>query len=277
MKKKELEKIDEHIAQKKKIPKEVNYKINDMVFENLTIAVVVMFVFTFILFGYTNIEINRYLIDLNVFSIIGLIITLVVFEIGYKKDSGKLALHGVEALFISFALLSLPYILTYSIFNYTAYTVLVSLVFSIYCVIKSICIVIREQKKYRASQSDITEIIKKGNEIPEKYKRKIKPSEENQKNKKVTNLSKKKNNNDNKEEKPVNKNTQTKEKNTEKIKTVKKPPKQTKKTTDSEKPKEKKANLPKKTNIKTETKSTTKKTNTVKKEKKTAGKEKDKK
>lgn len=173
MKKNELEKIDEQIAKKKKIPKEVNDKINSVVFKNLIIAVAIMIIFIFILFGFINIERDVYITDLKVFSIFGITITLIIFEIAYKKDNGRLAINGIETLIISFSILSLPYILTYSIFNYTAYEVLIALLISAYYVSKSIIVLLREQKKYRNSLSDINEIIKKGNEIPEKYKNKV--------------------------------------------------------------------------------------------------------
>ena len=193
MKNTELQELDEQIRQKRKIPKEVQYKINRMIFINLIIATVIMTLCTFLLFGCINIEKTKYLVDLRTFSIFSLMITIFIFELAYKKDSGKLALYGVETLFLSVALLSLPYILIYSIFNFTAYVVLISLIFSIYYVSKSIVIQIREQRKYKASLSDINEIIKKGNTIPEEIKEKqaqIQKSE--QKNKKKTNLEKKK-------------------------------------------------------------------------------------
>ena len=112
-----------------------------------------------------NIAIKIY----NVCSIELLIFTIVVFEVAYKKDNGKLALCGVETLVISIYTLFAPYV--FYVFSDIVKYIQIAVI-DVYYIIKIIATYCLEKKKYLLEKSDITEIIKKAKIIRLKKKKK---------------------------------------------------------------------------------------------------------
>lgn len=162
------EKVNESIKQlekermgKKKLPKEEENKINRKIFENIFIADVVMIFLYFISLGSLNIETPIFVTDLRVFSMGLIIFTIILFEIAYKKDSGNLAIHGIECLVLSIFMLFSNYIYVMHIKDFHMYVSIFTYVASIYYVAKSIILYKKMKKKYVTSLSDINEITKK--------------------------------------------------------------------------------------------------------------------
>jgi len=87
--KKNIENLEKVIEEKKKMPKEVKNKIHLKLYENLAILGFIVVYLTSLYFGMTNIPTDMYLTDLRVFSIILMIVTIIVFEYGYKKDKRR--------------------------------------------------------------------------------------------------------------------------------------------------------------------------------------------
>ena len=161
LKEKEIENLGEKIKDINKILPEDKKKINRKIFLSMFTSAIVMFVFIFILMGYNNIPFQNYIIDLKVFSIIAIAITICIFEYAYKKDSGSLAIIGIESLIASFIILSLHYVLQYEIYSYKYYLLFFASIFIVYYILKTIIIYIKEKYKYRKSANDIKNIIKK--------------------------------------------------------------------------------------------------------------------
>ena len=109
--------------------------------------------------GFKNISKERYIIDLKAFSVFTILATVVVFEKAYKKDSGSIAIYGIESLIISILTLTLSYIyiINVGVFLNIIGIAICSIV--AYYLIKSLIIFIIEKKKYRNSLSDVKEII----------------------------------------------------------------------------------------------------------------------
>jgi hypothetical protein len=156
-----IEEIEKERMHKKHLPKEEQNKINKRVFENIIIAVIVMAFLYCVGLGSLNIESDVFKVDLNVFSMGLIIFTIILFEIGFKKESGNIGLHGIECLGISIFMLFSNYIYSVDMRNFPSYVSMFSYLFAIYLTIKSIIICIKMKKKYIASLSDIDEIIKK--------------------------------------------------------------------------------------------------------------------
>ena len=156
-----IEKLTKEVEEKKKIPKEVKEKINARVFENMIIAAIIMVYLVSLNFGMTNIPTDTYRTDLKVFSILLLIITIMIFEWGYKKDNESIWLHGVEVMVLGVITLYLIYL--YSMYYSTYGTLILSIgiVYLIYYAIKIVIIQKRIEKEYIKSLNDIGEIIKK--------------------------------------------------------------------------------------------------------------------
>lgn len=166
--KKSIEKIDikkiqetlkKEITAKKVIPKEEQDKMNVEVFKNIAIAIVMVVFLNFIILGFINIENSVFLVDLKVFAVSILAIAIGVFEYAYKKDSGKIAIYGIETLILAFAMLAFIYLDIMCHSNFVIITVLITYTIAIYYTIKSIIIYQKMKKQYYINS--MKEIIKK--------------------------------------------------------------------------------------------------------------------
>ena len=122
----------------------------------LAIGIVIYFIF--INLGFINLESSKFLKDLQVFSIIAIGITIIIFETAYKKDSGELAIYGIEFLILSICTLLTIFIgINYN--NKFSYIInIIAILFAIYYVGKSIIIYIKLRKKALKRVSDINKI-----------------------------------------------------------------------------------------------------------------------
>lgn len=156
-----IEQLEKQIVNKKKLPQEEENKINKKIFENMIIANVLMAFFYLISLGSLNIETQIFITDLKVFSIGLIILTVILFEISYKKENGNLCIHGIECLVIAIFVLFSTYLYTVYIKEFYMYVSIFAYISGIYYAIKSIIIYRKMKKKYIESLSDIDEIIKK--------------------------------------------------------------------------------------------------------------------
>ena len=85
------------------------------------------------------------------------ILAIVLLEKAYQKDSGKIALYGVEAIVLATVTMALIYINLMFSSKYVNIVLIISYILAIYYVIKSIVIYLREKKKYFVD--DMKEII----------------------------------------------------------------------------------------------------------------------
>lgn len=156
-----LDKIEEEIKKQKSIPKEKRNKMNKKIFNNIIIGVGIVLYFIFINLDFFTLEPSTYLTDLKVFSVIILGIAITIFEKAYKKDSGELAIYGIEMLVLSICSLMTNYF--YLIYNnkYPYIINMISLIFAVYYVAKSIVIYVKMKKSVFYKTSDIHKIIKK--------------------------------------------------------------------------------------------------------------------
>ena len=157
-------KIDEkQMAQKleqaKIMPKEKKKGIYKRTFENILVAVIVILCFLMMILGYINIPEEAYIKDLKVFSLATIAITIVLFEIAYNKDSGKIAIHGIETLLLSILTLVSMYIYilhrTKFLFVIMGGVVLATL----YYLVRSIVVTIKEKRKWKDNISDVKDIV----------------------------------------------------------------------------------------------------------------------
>ena len=161
--KENIEKLTKVIEGKKKLPKKVKDNIASKAFENLLFFAIITIYLGALNLGIANIPTENYLVDLKVFSIILLIISIIFFELGYKRDKSTYWLHGIEILAI--AVFTLYFIYLYYIFYNS--NVLGSIIFSaialylIYYVAKILIMRKKIIKAYNKSLIDIGEIVKK--------------------------------------------------------------------------------------------------------------------
>ncbi len=141
--------------------KENNKMIRKKVFENLIIAIAMMLYFILINFSYLRMEEDMLLKGLKIASLIVLLLTIIIFEIAYHKDSGKIAIHGIETLILAFHTLTIWHIVNKLNISFETYILFSTYAFAIYYILKSILIYTNEKRKYLKSLSDIHEIVSK--------------------------------------------------------------------------------------------------------------------
>lgn len=161
MENKGMEQLEKDMMNKKHLPKEEEDKIHKRMFENILIADILMAFLYLVSLGALNIETSVFIKDLKIFSIGFIIFTIILFEISYKRENGKLAINGLESFTFSVCILFSTYIYTMYMKDFDIYISLISYTFAIYYVVKSIIISKKMKKKYIQSLSDIEEIIKK--------------------------------------------------------------------------------------------------------------------
>ena len=98
---------------------------------------------------------------IEMFATAFFIIGLIVLEIAYKKDSGKMAITAIELLIISFYSITIMHIVTKFKFDFQIYLLTSSYIIAIYYVLKAIVVYTKERREYLNSFSDIKEIVKK--------------------------------------------------------------------------------------------------------------------
>lgn len=157
MKKKHLETL-EKINEERKLDKETKEQIRKKILKNFIFAVVILLFFVVLRLMAINLEKKLATLIYQEISAGLFIITLILFEMAYKKDSDSLAITSIEMFFISIITLLSPYLLINKV---NAYTSSIGILFAIYYSIKNFIIYKNEKNDYLKEKNDITQIIKK--------------------------------------------------------------------------------------------------------------------
>ena len=171
--------------QKRKMPKEVSQKIWEKIFYQLLTTIGIMLYFVVLNLAYVNMREERLIGDIKVFAGAFLVVGIVMLEKAYREEKGKYVLTGIESLVFSLHTLSIMHVITLFKYDFRLYLLTSSYIFSIYYVLKSIIIYIREKRIYSKGLSDISEIIKK--EEPTKKEATKKVNKEENQNEKIEN------------------------------------------------------------------------------------------
>ena len=155
-----IQKLDEQIREGKKIPNDYRKKMNKKALFNLLILLFMTIYLVCLNISFLYLDTKVYLKILKVFSIILAVISVTYFEFSYRKDNEKLFLYGAEAL-------ALAVITLFSIYGYYIYFTsfnkllgIITIVFVVYYIIKTLVIRNRMKKKYYEEQNDISDIVK---------------------------------------------------------------------------------------------------------------------
>ena len=143
------------------MPKEVSQIIFKKIFNQLLAAICIMLYFVILNLAYVNMREERLIGDIKVFAGAFLVVGIVMLEKAYRKEIGKYVVIGIELLVLSLHTLSIMHIITLLEYDFRLYLLTSSYIFSIYYVLKSIVIYVRERRIYLRGLSDISEIVKK--------------------------------------------------------------------------------------------------------------------
>ena len=136
-----------------------NKKISFNVYRNIIIAIVIMIYFIGINSMYYKLKNNNLLIILKVLSMAILLLGIIVLEIAYRKENGKLGINAIEIIVLAGHTLSTVHIVALQKFHFANYILVSSYLFSIYYLFKAVFIYTKEKRDYLNSLSDIKEIV----------------------------------------------------------------------------------------------------------------------
>ena len=153
-----MEAVGKELKKQRILPKNKRGGIIEKVFKNIILAIIVVVYFVLLNIAFINFDETIFTKIIQIASVLLLIITIVLFEISYKKDNDQIAIHGIESLALSICtLLSIFISIKYTDkFIYIVNTI--SMFFAIYYVLKSIIIYSKMKKEILKKANDISEI-----------------------------------------------------------------------------------------------------------------------
>ncbi len=148
------------IEKKRRLPKRVKDSINTNIFENLLAAVIIMAYLCAINITYYNVNDSTFEECMKYFALGIIVVTVISFEISYRKNSVKFAFISIELLLCAILSLYIPYIYIHTT-DYLRYSIMIlPAILIVYYAIKSLIIFKQEQFQYRNNLSDVKEIVK---------------------------------------------------------------------------------------------------------------------
>lgn len=148
------------IEEKRKLPKKIKDNISTNIFEDLIVAIIIMLYFCIINFSYYNVESHIFEENMKYFALIIVILTVIAFEISYRKNSIKVLIIGLELFSCAILSLYIPYIFLHATSAVRISIMILPAFLIIYYAIKSFIIFKSKQLQYRNNLSDIKEIVK---------------------------------------------------------------------------------------------------------------------
>ena len=156
----ETTKMVEEITEKRKMTEEVKEKLQKRIVKNGLIAIGVMLYICAMDTVYLYVNQEIVLSILKTFSMMAILVTVGIFELAYRKDSGRIAIVGIELLVFSVIILYLPKVYQNSELWICKILLLTPIFCAIYYMAKSIIIYFKTEKEYQNNLSDVKEILK---------------------------------------------------------------------------------------------------------------------
>ena len=194
------------IEDRKKLSEEAKSNIISSIFFDCIIAIIMVVIVFIVNISFSKVNIVSFEKYIKIIQIVVCIISIVLFETAYKKDSMKIGLYGIEFLMFSITILFIPYMYIFN--NNINFLNLVIIFFIVYYIIKAISTILIIRHNYlKNNMSDVKEIVKddKKGYIDEESKKTLKE-------RKIKNIQEKKNTKKNVPNKTKNQNKSKKRK-----------------------------------------------------------------
>ena len=153
--------IEEEIERQYKLSSDDKKQIIKKVIFNYLIAILVMVYFILLIIGNRVLSKDIFVLGSKIADFVLLVATVVILEIAYKRDSGRITVHGIEILVVAIYSLFIPYIFYELSAPVKKYFMMAGVAVALYYIVKSIILYRLDKKKYIKSSNDIGEIIKK--------------------------------------------------------------------------------------------------------------------
>ena len=163
-----ISEFEEKIEKTKKMPQDIENKLNKKLLENISMAIAIIVYFMSLIFGNGRINAENYTNLLKTYTMCLGVLSIIIFEYSYKKESAHSMYTGIEVLILSIVTMSSIYICKVQEIKYILYLALFAYVFSIYYLFKDILTYKKIKKEYLKTLTDIEELAKKEEPIKAK-------------------------------------------------------------------------------------------------------------
>lgn len=163
-----ISEFEEKIEKTKKMPQDIENKLNKKLIENISMAIAIIVYFMSLIFGKERINATNYTNLLKTYTMCLGVLSIIIFEYSYKKESAQSMYTGIEVLILSIVTMSSIYICKVQEIKYILYLALFAYVFSIYYLFKDILTYKKIKKEYLKTLTDIEELAKKEEPIKAK-------------------------------------------------------------------------------------------------------------
>ena len=148
------------IEKKRKLPRNVKETISTDIFQNLVAAIIIMAYLSAINIIYYKFETHIFEEYMKYLALGLILITVVAFEISYRKNSLKFCFIGIELLACGVLSLYIPYIYLHTTKTLRTAIMILPACLLVYYAIKSLLIFKQKQFQYQNNLSDVKEIVK---------------------------------------------------------------------------------------------------------------------
>lgn len=152
--------MQEEIEEKRKLPKDLKLEIYKNIFFNIIVAIIIVIYLCSINILFYKLVDTDFEQKMKFFALGIIIVTVVVFEIAYRKDSGKLCIIGIELFICSVVSLYIPYIYLHTNESLRVIFMILPAVLVAYYLIKGLLIYKSRKIHYQSNLSDVKEILK---------------------------------------------------------------------------------------------------------------------
>ncbi len=155
-----LELAEKEIEEKRKLPFDLKNEIFKSIFHNLLIAIIIMVFLCVVNVIFRFLDEVSFEIAMKYLALFIIIITVIVIEVAYRRQSKRTALIGIELLLISVFSLYVPYFYLMASPFFMKLSIVVPGLIAFYYVIKALLIFKSGEIKYHDDLSDVKEILK---------------------------------------------------------------------------------------------------------------------
>lgn len=148
------------IEEKRRLPQTVKDNISTDIFQNILAAIIIVAYLCVINIIYYKFQSSMFEEYMKYFALGIILITIIVFEVSYRKNSLKFCFIGIELLICGVLSLYIPYIYLHTTTALRCAIMVLPAGLVIYYGIKSLIIFKQKQFKYQNNLSDVKEIVK---------------------------------------------------------------------------------------------------------------------
>lgn len=148
--------IEAEIELKQKMPIEMKKATIKSIVQNLIMVFIVLVLLAVICFMDENNIKENFSLHLKIISTVLAVVSIVLFEIAYRKEKANMCLWAIEFLILGMIIMFVPYLSHYA----KNIIIGIAIGFGVYYLIKLIAIVIKKYKEFLDKRSDVKEIVK---------------------------------------------------------------------------------------------------------------------